>query len=219
MALSRSWRGWNATASARDLFERLAVVEDRHAARWEELFREAGRPLPPTRRRGGRGRSRGSRGPSARRPSCRSILAEEGREVQAYLGLARQSTQPADAPRGGRHRRRFGGPRARAVRGHGPRRGAVARRRRRRHAAQHRLRLQRRTDRELRSGRRRHRRQRLAAHRHRHAASPARSPTRCRWDRADISRPRARRKCRRTRSRWSARRCGSCPISRKRSSR
>ena len=44
-----SWRGWSETASARDLFERLAVVEDRHAARWEELFAGAGRPLPPYR--------------------------------------------------------------------------------------------------------------------------------------------------------------------------
>src|SRR3954466_5253453 len=29
-----------------DLFARLAVVEDRHTAKWEELFRGAGRPLP-----------------------------------------------------------------------------------------------------------------------------------------------------------------------------
>jgi len=33
-------------AKRRDLFERLAVVEDRHVARWEELFREGGRALP-----------------------------------------------------------------------------------------------------------------------------------------------------------------------------
>ncbi len=31
----------------RNLFERLAIVEDRHAAKWESLFRDAGRPLPP----------------------------------------------------------------------------------------------------------------------------------------------------------------------------
>ena len=75
-----------------DLFEKLAVVEDRHTARWEELFREAGRSLP------GYQVSRRTRvlaliartfGPSAVLPL---ILAEEGREVQAYLGLARQST-------------------------------------------------------------------------------------------------------------------------------
>src|SRR6476620_8555418 len=28
------------------LFGRLAGVEDQHTARWEQLFREAGRPLP-----------------------------------------------------------------------------------------------------------------------------------------------------------------------------
>lgn len=76
----------------RELFERLAVVEDRHVARWEELFREAGRPLPAyataarTRllafvaRRFGTGLI------------LPLMLAEEGREVQAYLGLARQSS-------------------------------------------------------------------------------------------------------------------------------
>ena len=75
-----------------ELFAKLAVVEDRHTARWEELFREMGRPLPVY------AVSRRTRllasiarlfGPSAVLPL---ILAEEGREVQAYLGLARQST-------------------------------------------------------------------------------------------------------------------------------
>ena len=76
----------------RDLFGRLAIVEDRHTARWEELFREAGRPLPS--------HSVGRRtrllawlarrfGPGSVLPL---VLAEEGREVQAYLGLAHQST-------------------------------------------------------------------------------------------------------------------------------
>jgi VIT1/CCC1 family predicted Fe2+/Mn2+ transporter/rubrerythrin len=74
------------------LFARLAAVEDRHTARWEELFREAGRPLPAyavSRRT--RLLAWGARtfGPSSVLPL---ILAEEGREVQAYLGLARQST-------------------------------------------------------------------------------------------------------------------------------
>jgi VIT1/CCC1 family predicted Fe2+/Mn2+ transporter/rubrerythrin len=75
-----------------DLFARLAVVEDRHTAKWEELFREAGRALPPY--------SVAARtrllawvakkfGPASVLPL---ILAEEGREVQAYLGLARHST-------------------------------------------------------------------------------------------------------------------------------
>ena len=76
----------------RDLFGRLAIVEDRHTARWEELFREAGRPLPS------HSVARRTRllawvarrfGPGSVLPL---VLAEEGREVQAYLGLARQST-------------------------------------------------------------------------------------------------------------------------------
>lgn len=73
----------------RDLFGRLAEVEDRHVARWAELFEESGQALPLF-------------SPSfkaralawlARRFGSSSILplivAEEGREVQSYLGLAR----------------------------------------------------------------------------------------------------------------------------------
>jgi len=76
----------------RELFDRLAVVEDQHVARWETLFAEAERPLPAY------ATARRTRllawvakqfGPSSVLPL---ILAEEGREVQAYLGLARQST-------------------------------------------------------------------------------------------------------------------------------
>ena len=82
----------NADRDRRQLFEKLAVVEDRHAERWEELFR-AERPSvagvldgaahPP---------------PGVGREALRHslmlplMLAEEGREVQAYLGMARQST-------------------------------------------------------------------------------------------------------------------------------
>src|ERR1044072_8400750 len=75
-----------------DLFSRLAAVEDRHTAKWEELFREAGRPLPPwqvSRRTRGLALIARAVGPSSVLPL---ILAEEGREVQAYLGLARQTT-------------------------------------------------------------------------------------------------------------------------------
>jgi VIT1/CCC1 family predicted Fe2+/Mn2+ transporter/rubrerythrin len=75
----------------RDLFARLAVVEDQHVARWEELFAAAGRPLPrystSTRTRVLAWVAR-TFGPASVLPL---ILAEEGREVQAYLGLARQS--------------------------------------------------------------------------------------------------------------------------------
>src|SRR5690606_34919728 len=66
----------------RPLFEKLAAVEDRHAQRWEELFRQAGRPLPPyktalrTRTLAWMARTFGS---SAVLPL---MLAEEGREVQ-----------------------------------------------------------------------------------------------------------------------------------------
>ena len=76
----------------RQLFERLAVVEDRHAQRWEELFRESGRSLPPystafrTRTLAWLARRFGT---SLVLPL---LLAEEGREVQAYLGMARHAT-------------------------------------------------------------------------------------------------------------------------------
>jgi vacuolar iron transporter family protein len=76
----------------RQLFERLAHVEDRHVERWEQLFRESGRRLPEyktalrTRVLAWAARRFG---PSLILPL---MLAEEGREVQSYLGLARQST-------------------------------------------------------------------------------------------------------------------------------
>ncbi|PYR59534.1 MAG: hypothetical protein DMF85_07530 [Acidobacteria bacterium] len=76
----------------RDLFLRLAAVEDRHVERWADLFRQAARPLPKytTSRRRRLLAWVGRRfGPSTILPL---ILAEEGREVQAYLGLARAST-------------------------------------------------------------------------------------------------------------------------------
>jgi VIT1/CCC1 family predicted Fe2+/Mn2+ transporter/rubrerythrin len=75
----------------RELFRKLATVEERHAARWEELFREAGRPLPPyqtalrTRALAWIARRVGTS------PVLPLMLAEEGREVQAYLQLARRS--------------------------------------------------------------------------------------------------------------------------------
>jgi len=76
----------------KQLFEKLAVVEDRHAERWEELFAQSGRPLPTyataTRTR--------LLAWVAKRFGTSLVLplmlAEEGREVQAYLGMARHST-------------------------------------------------------------------------------------------------------------------------------
>ncbi len=76
----------------RHLFERLAAVEDQHVARWETLFADAERSLPryrTSRRTRVLAWVAGHFGPSSVLPL---ILAEEGREVQAYLGLARQST-------------------------------------------------------------------------------------------------------------------------------
>jgi VIT1/CCC1 family predicted Fe2+/Mn2+ transporter/rubrerythrin len=76
----------------RELFAKLAVVEDKHAERWELLFKENGRALPSY------STARRTRllAWAARRFGTPLILpmmlAEEGREVQAYLGLARQAT-------------------------------------------------------------------------------------------------------------------------------
>ena len=44
--LYRQLAGAEGDPERRGLFERLAVVEDRHVSRWEELFHEGGRPLP-----------------------------------------------------------------------------------------------------------------------------------------------------------------------------
>jgi VIT1/CCC1 family predicted Fe2+/Mn2+ transporter/rubrerythrin len=90
--LYRALAGVERNAERRELFDKLAHVEDRHVARWEELFREAGRPLPRyatalrTRLLAWTARRFGT---SVVLPL---MLAEEGREVQAYLGLARQSS-------------------------------------------------------------------------------------------------------------------------------
>ena len=79
-------------ADRKQLFEKLAIVEDRHAERWQELFAQSGRPLPAyataarTRLLAWVAKRFGT---SVILPL---MLAEEGREVQAYLGMARQST-------------------------------------------------------------------------------------------------------------------------------
>src|SRR4029453_7612089 len=76
----------------RQLFERLARVEDRHVQRWTELFQASGRPLPEY---ATAFRTRALAW-AARRFGTALILplmlAEEGREVQAYLGMARHSS-------------------------------------------------------------------------------------------------------------------------------
>ncbi len=78
----------------RTLFERLAEVESRHVERWTELFAEHGRPVPdhrPTRRAKLLAWLAKRFGPGSILPW---ILAEEGREVQAYLRLARKAAEP-----------------------------------------------------------------------------------------------------------------------------
>jgi VIT1/CCC1 family predicted Fe2+/Mn2+ transporter len=93
--LYRALAGVEPDAERRQLFERLATVEDRHVARWEELFREAERPLPsyaPAVRTRAIAWIARRFGPGAVLPL---LLAEEGREVQAYLRLARRSSQPS----------------------------------------------------------------------------------------------------------------------------
>jgi vacuolar iron transporter family protein len=93
--LYRSLAAVELDGDRRQLFDRLAAVEDRHVARWEELFRDAGRPLPAyapafrARVMAWIARHLGSR------LVLPLMLAEEGREVQAYLGLARRSAQGA----------------------------------------------------------------------------------------------------------------------------
>ena len=44
--LYREMARYEPAGDRRELFDKLASVEDRHVARWEELFAEAGRPLP-----------------------------------------------------------------------------------------------------------------------------------------------------------------------------
>jgi VIT1/CCC1 family predicted Fe2+/Mn2+ transporter len=90
--LYRAMATTEANGERRQLFDRLARVEDRHVQRWMQLFEEAGRPLPSYKTAL---RTRALAW-AARRFGNNLImplmLAEEGREVQAYLGMARQST-------------------------------------------------------------------------------------------------------------------------------
>ena len=86
-----SWPAPTPTPSAAVCSSASRSVEDRHTARWEQLFHEANRPLPEyevARRTRLLAWVARTFGPSSVLPL---ILAEEGREVQAYLGLARQS--------------------------------------------------------------------------------------------------------------------------------
>ena len=79
----------------RDIFERLAGVEDAHAGRWRELF-AANQATPPEHTPSTRTRLlawiAGRFGSSAILPF---VVAEETREVSAYLRLADRTTQKA----------------------------------------------------------------------------------------------------------------------------
>ena len=80
----------------RDIFSRLATVEDAHAARWRELFAASAAPTPlhrPSLRTRALAWLGGTFGSSAILPF---VVAEETREVGAYLRLADESrAQPA----------------------------------------------------------------------------------------------------------------------------
>ena len=83
----------------RDVFERLATVEDRHVVIWEELLTKAGHPpgrhapAAATRLRAALGRKFGPR------LLLPILLKEEAREVKGYLGLHR-STPKSHAAHG-----------------------------------------------------------------------------------------------------------------------
>jgi VIT1/CCC1 family predicted Fe2+/Mn2+ transporter/rubrerythrin len=80
----------------REVFRKLAEVEDRHVERWEQVLIEQGEKVSDVRLPSGRARLTAwlarKLGPGAVLPM---ILREEGREVAAYLKLARQSTDPS----------------------------------------------------------------------------------------------------------------------------
>jgi VIT1/CCC1 family predicted Fe2+/Mn2+ transporter len=82
----------------RDVYARLADVEDRHVVVWSELLAQHGHP-PATFRPSGRARLLATMGrwfgPSFLLPM---LLEEEGREVKAYLDMHRET--PRGAPGG-----------------------------------------------------------------------------------------------------------------------
>ena len=90
-AFYRQLAGLEPNDERRDLFERLARVEDRHVLRWEELFREGARRLPVASSLWTRALAWLARwfGTGMILPL---LLAEEGREVQAYPWLARSAS-------------------------------------------------------------------------------------------------------------------------------
>ncbi len=79
----------------RDIYARLAIVEDKHIRQWQNLLREAGENTLPDAQPSARAKMMGwlakRFGTSFIAPS---LLAEEAREVKNYLKLAAAMTQP-----------------------------------------------------------------------------------------------------------------------------
>ncbi|HXE57304.1 MAG TPA: VIT1/CCC1 transporter family protein [Gemmatimonadales bacterium] len=81
----------------RDLYRRLAEVEDRHVEAWRQLLARHGRSVPvpgPSLRARLRARAARWLGPGALLPL---LLQEEGREVRGYLALYRAAPEGAAA--------------------------------------------------------------------------------------------------------------------------
>ncbi|HEY7681207.1 MAG TPA: VIT1/CCC1 transporter family protein [Gemmatimonadales bacterium] len=78
-----------------ELYARLAGVEDRHVAMWEQLLRDHHHPVPkfsPTLRARGMAWLARRFGPGFLAPM---LLEEEGREVKGYLGMYREAPNGA----------------------------------------------------------------------------------------------------------------------------
>jgi vacuolar iron transporter family protein len=96
--LYRELAGLEHDPARAELYRRLAGVEDRHVAMWQQLIREQGHSVPPTRpSRRARGMAWLARrfGPTFLAPM---LLEEEGREVKGYLSLYRQAPDGAVGP-------------------------------------------------------------------------------------------------------------------------
>ena len=148
----------------KDIYARLADVEDRHVVVWGELLSEHGHPpeeFRPSTRARLLARTGKDFGPGFLLPM---LLQEEGREVKAYLDMHRAT--PAGAPGGGEALTL-----AKESAEHATTLAGIAGKERRtvasngigRIPAERRVRIQRWTDREFRSGRRSDRRGRRTA--------------------------------------------------------
>jgi len=96
--LYRLLAGAEPDAKKKDIYSRLAAVEDRHVVVWSDLLTQHGHP-PPKFRPSGRARMLATLGrwfgPGFLLPM---LLEEEGREVKAYLDMHRET--PRGAPGG-----------------------------------------------------------------------------------------------------------------------